>query len=220
VVPWSSISLNQDLFLEHRFLPSSVKLIEISKMKTEELHACVRHWYDRTANGKVAFRFKTVRDADLRVSSSKKRRPAPPSDDEHGDEDEPGDEDERGDEDEHGNEDELDEDDPVGPGARSLSPQDDKCNEEVTLMASKFAEVNPGKGKSKAIPVLWYACLMYNHWFAETETQFCGSPADVQGGAQHQFEFLFSLSKEEEYKKLIKQAAEVPVCPIFLFISE
>jgi len=171
-------------------------------MKTEELHACVRHWYDRTANGKVAFRFKTVRDADLRVSSSKKRRPAPPSDDEHGDEDE------------------LPQDDPMQPGARSLSPQDDKCNEEVTLMASKFAEVNPGKGKSKAIPVLWYACLMYNHWFAETETQFCGSPADVQGGAQHQFEFLFSLSKEEEYKKLLKQAAEVPVCPIFLFISE
>ena len=53
----------------------------------------------------------------MRVSSSKKRQPAPPSDDERGDEDE------------------LDEDDPVGPGARSLSPQDDKCNEEVTLMA-------------------------------------------------------------------------------------
>ena len=165
----------------------------------------------------------------MRVSSSKKRRPATPSDEEDGDEEE--DTDLKGSplkkkqpappsDDEHGDEDELPQDDPMQPGARSLSHQDDDCDEEETSMASKLSEDNPGKGKAKAMAVLWYVCLMYNHWFAETDTLSCYSPADVQQGAQHQFEFLFSLSKEEEYKKLLNQAAEVPVCPIFLFISE
>lgn len=140
--------MNQDMFLEPQYLPSSLKLLEISKMKTEELHACLRHWSERTENGKVAFRFKTVKEGDLRGSSSKKRRPAPPSDEEDGDQDKDADLQgsplkkkrpaSRSDV-EHG-EDQLDQDD-----------------------ASEAAEVTTGKGKAKAMLVMWYDCMMCDH---------------------------------------------------------
>jgi hypothetical protein len=42
------------------------------------------------------------------------------------------------------------------------------------------------------------------------------SPADVSTDIQDQFEFLLSLSKEEEYVKLVKQAADINVGPISL----
>ena len=92
-------------------------------MKMDALHACLRHWSDRSNNGKVAFRFKTVKDADFRGSPSTKKRHAPPSDDEQEDEEE-------------------------------ISRE--KSDQESMQITSEPAEVNPGKGKRKAKPVLWY----------------------------------------------------------------
>jgi hypothetical protein len=37
------------------------------------------------------------------------------------------------------------------------------------------------------------------------------SPADVLKDVEHQFDFLFSLSQEQEYTQLLQQAGEVPV---------
>lgn len=132
-------------------------------MKTEALHACIQHWSERTENGNVAFRFKTVRDADLRASSSKKRQPAPPSDEEPGDED-------------------NDDTDLQGSRLkmkRPLPPSNDEhvdkdeLDEEAAPKTSKSVEVNAGKGKAKALPVVWYDGLMYDHWISETHFQSC-----------------------------------------------
>ena len=152
-VPWSSISLNQDMFLESRYLPVGVKLIEISKMKTQELHACVRHWSERTDNGEVAFRFKTVKDSDLRGSPSKKRKPPSSSDSEHGDDDE------------HHRKAIDSQASPSkqkqpSPPITEHGDDDDDDEREATPMGSDHADVDPGKGKIKASPVLWYGCLL------------------------------------------------------------
>jgi hypothetical protein len=47
--------------------------------------------------------------------------------------------------------------------------------------------------------------------FQDTTMTWNSSPADVSKEPQHQFEYLFSLSKEEEYVQLVKQAGDVPV---------
>jgi hypothetical protein len=49
-----------------------------------------------------------------------------------------------------------------------------------------------------------------------TTMTWAPSPQDVSKDIQDQFQFLLSLSKEEEYVQLVKQAADVNVCPISL----
>jgi hypothetical protein len=51
-------------------------------MKAQTLNACLLHWLERVENGEIAFRFKAVEDSHRRVPKSKKKRPAPVSEDE------------------------------------------------------------------------------------------------------------------------------------------
>jgi hypothetical protein len=81
-VPWSALLEAPDKFLEPCYLPAGVRLTEISKMKSETLNACLRHWLERVENGDTAFHFKAVEDVHLRAGKSLKKRPAPTSDDE------------------------------------------------------------------------------------------------------------------------------------------
>jgi hypothetical protein len=81
-VPWTALFQTPDKFLESCYLPAGVQLTEISKMKAQTLNACLLHWSERVENGEIAFRFKAVEDSHLRVPKSKKKRPAPVSEDE------------------------------------------------------------------------------------------------------------------------------------------
>jgi hypothetical protein len=51
-------------------------------MKAKTLNACLLHWSNRVQNGDIAFRFKAVEESHVRVPKSKKKRPAPDSEDE------------------------------------------------------------------------------------------------------------------------------------------
>jgi hypothetical protein len=81
-VPWTALFQTPDKFLDAHYLPAGVQLTEISKMKAKTLNACLLHWSERVQNGEIAFRFKAVEDSHLRVPTSKKKCPAPASEDE------------------------------------------------------------------------------------------------------------------------------------------
>ena len=139
--------------------------------------------------------------------SIKKEEIAPSSDDEHGDDDEP-----------HHDVSDLEaspsKQKQPSPPVTDHGDDEDSAERETTPMGPEDADVDPGKGKIKASPVLWYDCLAYCHSLPSHATYCLSSPADVPPGPEHQFEFLFSLCKDEEYQKLLKQAGEVPVGPI------
>jgi hypothetical protein len=50
-----------------------VKLVEISKMKSDDLHACLRMWIQNQDDGKPGFRFCSVVSGDRRQISGKRK---------------------------------------------------------------------------------------------------------------------------------------------------
>jgi hypothetical protein len=131
VVPWLSLSQTPEKFLDPCYLPQGVKLTEISKMKAESLHSCLRHWVKRTEDGEIAFRFKTVQESDLQASTSNRKRPGPATDDQD-------------------NNDGDEEEEMLPILTKSGGSDQDNDSEESSPV------VNPGKGKSKELPILWY----------------------------------------------------------------
>jgi hypothetical protein len=81
-VPWKALAETPDKFLESHYLPAGVQLTDISKMKGKDINECLLHWSKRVEQGDIAFRFKAVEESHLRVPKSKKKRPAPKSEDE------------------------------------------------------------------------------------------------------------------------------------------
>ena len=65
-VPWTHIRNEPEKFFDAKYLPAGVILVEISKMKSEALQACIRHWYKRQEAGEHAFEFKFVLPSDSR----------------------------------------------------------------------------------------------------------------------------------------------------------
>jgi hypothetical protein len=87
-VPWTLIAAHPDKFFEPKYLPNGVKLVEISKMKSDALQSCYSHWYQRQQRGVEAFLFKHVQDSDVRIPASKRKRgPAAAADDDDDDDD-------------------------------------------------------------------------------------------------------------------------------------
>jgi hypothetical protein len=103
-------------------------------MKSEPINACIRHWLDRVELGDIAFRFKSVQESDLRASQSKKKRPAPPSDDES---------------EEHSQRNRHS----LASGSRR--PVDGHDSDEEEPLFVKSDEKNTRSGKLKALPLLW-----------------------------------------------------------------
>jgi hypothetical protein len=66
-VPWTLLHDDPDKFFEPECLPAGVKLVEISKMKSESLQSCIQHWYKRQDAGENPFHFKHVNPADFRA---------------------------------------------------------------------------------------------------------------------------------------------------------
>lgn len=126
-MPWKALVETPDKFLELCYLPAGVQLTDISKMKAKTLNACLLHWSDRVQNGDIAFRFKAVEESHLRVPKSKRKRPAPASEDEA----------------EHGN---------LGDHPSTKSGP----TESVDASGSHDDDEETGKGKEKQVPPSWY----------------------------------------------------------------
>jgi hypothetical protein len=73
-VPWNLIANDPDKFIDPVYLPIGVRLLEISKMKSEALHSCYSYWYKRQDRGEQAFLFKHVHFSDLRTPRNKRKR--------------------------------------------------------------------------------------------------------------------------------------------------
>ena len=69
-VPWTHIRDDPDKFFDAKYLPDGVILVEISKMKSEALQSCIRHWYKRQEAGECPFEFKFVLPSDSRPRQS------------------------------------------------------------------------------------------------------------------------------------------------------
>jgi hypothetical protein len=65
-VPWTHIRDDPDKFFDAKYLPDGMVLVEISKMKSEALQSCIRHWYKRQEAGQRPFEFKYVLASDDR----------------------------------------------------------------------------------------------------------------------------------------------------------
>jgi len=65
-VPWTHIRDDPDKFFDAKYLPDGMVLGEISKMKSEALQSCIRHWYKRQEAGECPFEFKYVLPSDDR----------------------------------------------------------------------------------------------------------------------------------------------------------
>lgn len=85
-VPWKLIAEDPDKFFDDDYLPDGVRLIEISKMRGDDLQACYRHWSSSQNKGEDAFLFKHVHQTDLRTDhANKKKRHAADHDDDEDD---------------------------------------------------------------------------------------------------------------------------------------
>jgi hypothetical protein len=67
------IANDPEKFFDAVYLPSGVRLVEISKMKSDALQACYSHWYKSQEQGDEVFAFKHIDPSDLRTSGKKRK---------------------------------------------------------------------------------------------------------------------------------------------------
>jgi hypothetical protein len=123
-------------------------------MKQDALKACIDHWLERVAKGDVAFRFKAVDPSHQGVSSSKRKRRAPLTDDE----DEGPDQDQDWETKDRETEDQETEDQETEDQEKEDPEKEDQ---EMEDQQNKDQETRKGKEKGRSVPLSWYGFITY-----------------------------------------------------------
>lgn len=76
-VPWGAIAHDPEFFINSDDLPENVKIVELSKMRSEHLLSCYHKWLKLQNSNQHSFRFKAVAPHHVRMPAGKGKKGSP-----------------------------------------------------------------------------------------------------------------------------------------------